>query len=206
MYIDRPELRAKAALRTEQLNALPDIRRRWAAAKAKRCAKLRRTRLGWCPEEYWPTYERMRKRQIPDPAIGKWQIDGKRIKPKRVGAAKARAAIERHLGGPLRPVSMTYYQLLRRECTLGGEVIRLAGEQARLLAILLMQNPHRYFDFGELIERMWPNPDEEPQSALKVIDQYIYRLRRCGIRIVRSRNLKRGYRIPPEARASSRRS
>lgn len=138
---------------------------------------------------------------MPDPATGRWSIDGQKVHGPKLGAAKAREMIERHLGGPLRPVSMTWPQYLRHECTRGGEVVRLAPAQAEFLSILLVNHPDRYLSNEELIERMWPDPDLEPDSSNRIVDQYIMRLRRKGIRVVRARGHSRGYRIPAEARA-----
>jgi hypothetical protein len=201
IYVDRPELREDRRRDAAALQSRPDLRANQDKARGRWRQGVRRSRLGWCPEEYWPTYERLRRRQMPDPATGRWSINGQKVHGPKLGAAKARAMIERHLGGPLRPVSMTWPQLLRAECKLGDDIVRLRPASATLLSILLVQNPEGYLTNEELIVRMWPDPDLEPDSASRIIDQYLMFLRQSGIRVVRAHGKGRGYRIPAEARA-----
>lgn len=181
----------------------PEIRAKTVKKRGEWRTKVRRARMGWCPEEYWEAYKRLRKRQIPNEKTGrqKIKVDGKwRWNGRHFGSAKAREMIERHFGGPLKPVSMTWPQLIKNECTIGDKVVRVAPAAAQLLVIMLLQHPYGYLTNTELIERMWPDPDLEPDTAVRIIDQYILRLRRVGVCIVRAKGFGRGYRIPPEAR------
>jgi hypothetical protein len=169
---------ADPALAIERLRSPSAIAKR-QKGKAARGRSRSRMALGWCPEEYWDSYRKLRKRR---------------------GAASARAIVERHLGGPLRSVSMTAPQMRRNECSIAGESTRLTPLATNLLSVLLLNHPDRYLGTNELIERVWPDPDFEPDSACDAIKQYVFRLRGSGIRIVRAKSSGRGYRIPREAR------
>jgi hypothetical protein len=193
LYQDRPELRKKNRESMLALHNNPD-----PAIKAKRIEKergrvhrIRKARMNWCPEEYWPEYLRLMRKRQKDPVTGHYGW---------VGATKARQLIEKKMGGPLQIISMTFPQSLRNECTLGGKVLKLGPVQARVIEILLLTTPGHVISNAEMIEYLWPNPDEQPDTATKVVDQTFHRLRRKGIRIVYNGYGKGSY-IPAHARA-----
>jgi DNA-binding winged helix-turn-helix (wHTH) protein len=185
----RPEIKARAREHARTVLHSAQVRERRAERQGQRSRNYRKAHLAWCPKEYWGAYYRLCRRQV---------YSREHPKCKRVGAALAREIIERHIGGPLRRVRMTAPQMLRDECTVGGELVRFAPSSFKVLLTLLVNRPNRYVTNAQLIERIWPNPDLEPSYARSVVRQYVLDLRRAGVRVVRWPG--RGYRIPAEAR------
>lgn len=105
-------------------------------------------------------------------------------------------------------VAMTWPQYRRRQCSLDGRVIRLRGQEAEILLMLLLSNPDGFLPRDQLIEAMWPDPDFEPESApISYFHVYMTRLRRLGV-VIENRYRNHGpqdyggWRIPREARGS----
>jgi DNA-binding response OmpR family regulator len=71
-------------------------------------------------------------------------------------------------------VSMTWPQYLRKECTV---TIELSRTETEILSVLLMAG-ERPLTCHEIIERVYPDPDTQPDTALKALHVYIHRLRR----------------------------
>jgi hypothetical protein len=142
---------------------------------------IRKAHLPWCPSEYWDYYRKLRIKH---------------------GAVNARKRVERLIGGPLKPVSVTIPQMLRNECTVGSEVVRMRPAEMRLLSSLLVQAPNKWCSTAELLGMVYPNPDDEPDYGLTTVQVLIYRLRRMGIRVLKAPNHNIGYRIPEDARGN----
>jgi DNA-binding response OmpR family regulator len=73
-------------------------------------------------------------------------------------------------------IRMTWPMYLRRQCAVGERLIHLSPREAELLCCLLMRSG--YVSLGDLIEFVWPNPDDEPdwpESSLLVL---LHRLRK----------------------------
>jgi DNA-binding response OmpR family regulator len=75
-------------------------------------------------------------------------------------------------------VTMTAQQLRRRECSYRGDaVMRLSGQEAKLLAVLIARRgqivPRR-----EIVEYLYPGPDGGPLSAEKRVSVLLAALRR----------------------------
>lgn len=70
---------------------------------------------------------------------------------------------------PAERVSMTWPEYQHNLCWFEGRLIRLQPRCADLLLILLM-NRGRTMSKGQLVEGMWPDPDEEPEWAENAIN------------------------------------
>jgi DNA-binding response OmpR family regulator len=101
---------------------------------------------------------------------------------------------------------MTLPQYKRCECSINGRRQRLSPQETELLALLLVADPDQWTSTGTLIEALWPDPDLEPEWALKCVHVVAGRLRTTfGVPIVsRVGRACGGYRIPREARAELR--
>lgn len=82
---------------------------------------------------------------------------------------------------PWAPCGMSWPQLARSRCWIGRREVRLPPRVTRVLAALLLDHPDRAIPYGELIERIWPDPNLEPASAQCLIDQSLVILRRAGV-------------------------
>lgn len=71
---------------------------------------------------------------------------------------------------------MTWPQYKRGLCLVNGVRVRLSERQALVLAIVMMR--HDGVTHGELIEAIWPDPDDEPGNPSAGVDRAIYLLRR----------------------------
>lgn len=74
-------------------------------------------------------------------------------------------------------ISMTMPQYRRRECRYRGETVKLTPTETEIVSTLLALRG-RCVPRQELIEILWPNPDDEPEWSYNQIAQYIRRLRR----------------------------
>jgi DNA-binding response OmpR family regulator len=97
-------------------------------------------------------------------------------------------------------VSMTWPEYLAGCCRINGRLTRLTFLQTEILLALLLQKPERLMGQSEMIERIWPDPDSEPEYARGVFTITVMALRRIGVTIEAQRT--RGYRIPRHARGS----
>lgn len=192
-YLEDPEHRAQfeaiSRLGQEVARAIPYEQRRESRRRA--ADKIRQAHLPWCPPEYWDFYVRLRRR---------YQAQNHRDPQKHRGSAgqRAKAFVERQFGGPLRQVSMTYPQLLRHECTVGGLKVKLAPLEVRFLMVLLMQSPAYYLTVDQLMDAVYGDEEDPPEE--KVVQVYILKLRQKGIPIVRAVRYSTGYRIPETCR------
>lgn len=81
-------------------------------------------------------------------------------------------------------LSMTMPQARRHEVVAGGLVVRLPAGAHRLLTILMLRRG-RCVTYEEMVDIMWPDPDEQPLTAMSIIDQYLSHLRaRLGFNVV----------------------
>lgn len=106
---------------------------------------------------------------------------------------------------------MTWPQYRHRECIVNGVKRRLEPREAEFVLLLLLGDPAKFLTNEHFIEALWPNPDDEPESAsANMVSVYMSRLRRRhGIVIEhRWRDCKKlvdtfgGHRIPAHARGS----
>lgn len=72
-------------------------------------------------------------------------------------------------------IKMTWPMYLRRECAVGERSIHLAPREAELLLLLLLRPG--YVSLGELVEWIWPNPDDEPEWPEDCLKAQLHRLR-----------------------------
>jgi hypothetical protein len=162
--------------------------------------KVRFSRLDWLPPEYWPHYARLRRTTKKTGRIyqsGKCQ--GMAVR-RHLTAAECRAVIEGHLGGPLKKVRMVWFPSRNdHDCELDGQRLKLTPLEVRVLEALLVCDARTFTRDPQLVERIWPDPDLEPDAARNILKVYVLKLRRKGIRILTMR--WKGYRIPVEARA-----
>jgi hypothetical protein len=79
-------------------------------------------------------------------------------------------------------------------------VIRFRPGEFRVLEALLLARPDRALQMNELIERVWPDPAVEPETASWVVKRYLSDLRRLGVPIETVRGF--GYRIPEANRGN----
>jgi DNA-binding response OmpR family regulator len=93
---------------------------------------------------------------------------------------------------------MTWPEYLAGVCRVDGRLRRLTYQEADVLCVLLLGNPHKSISSAEMIERMWENSDSEPATAKDLIRSVVGRLRRHGIPIEQRRDF--GYRIPEHGR------
>lgn len=96
-------------------------------------------------------------------------------------------------------VSMTLPQCHRRECSVDGRRLRLTPQETALLEALLLRGPDRPMPISEIFGVLWSNPNREPDSAVKIVQVYISRLRAIGVQIIGRHGF--GYTIPREGRA-----
>jgi hypothetical protein len=81
------------------------------------------------------------------------------------------------------PVSMTFPQSMRDQCSVGDKVIQLSPTEARVLELLLLRGAGRFTAYSELIDMLWPNPDFEPEDVRNYLKVYVCKLRSKGIAI-----------------------
>lgn len=74
-------------------------------------------------------------------------------------------------------ISMTMPQYRRRECTYRGQTVKLTPTETEIVSTLLVLRG-RHVPFNDLIEILWPNPDEEPDYAYNTINKFLTFLRR----------------------------
>lgn len=74
-------------------------------------------------------------------------------------------------------ISMTWPQYLRRQCTVDGRVVALGRTEVEIISALLIAHPSPV-KIPELIERVYPDPDLEPDYATSVLTVIIHRFRR----------------------------
>lgn len=74
-----------------------------------------------------------------------------------------------------------------------GGMTRVPLSAFELLVVLLINRGH-FLRSGELVERTWPDPDFEPETADKYISKLVWSLRQHGIPVESLHGW--GYRIP----------
>lgn len=95
-------------------------------------------------------------------------------------------------------ISMTYPQLRRREVSVDDELIHLTPMETDVVMVMLLRPPGYLVSKAELTEVLWPDPEAQPITAIRVIYMMIMRLRRKGVPIESRMNW--GYAIPAAAR------
>jgi DNA-binding SARP family transcriptional activator len=96
-------------------------------------------------------------------------------------------------------ISMTLPQASRRECLIDGRIIKLKPQQHQFLVLLLMRHPEHWVSYTDIIEYLWPDPDDQPLSARWALQKYASEFRhKYGIAVDMRRS--DGYRIPAHTR------
>jgi DNA-binding SARP family transcriptional activator len=78
---------------------------------------------------------------------------------------------------PIARISLTWHSYNRREIVVDSVPHRLTPKLIEL-AFILMARRGRSIPMPEIIEFLWPDPNEEPDFAEDVIRTYVSRLRR----------------------------
>lgn len=99
-------------------------------------------------------------------------------------------------------VTMSLPQALRGECRVDGRLVYLTPQLADVLAALLAAGP-RGLTWDEMIEAVWPDPDEQALDAEGVLTVRVHQLRRAGVPVENHPIWGRGYMVPAEARDPS---
>jgi hypothetical protein len=73
-------------------------------------------------------------------------------------------------------ISMTWPQYLRRECMIDGELAKLSKHQMTIFSTLLLRRGNPVF-LDELIEILWPDPDNSVEWERNTVCVMISRLR-----------------------------
>lgn len=106
-------------------------------------------------------------------------------------------------------ITMTWPQYLRGECQVSGFVVKLSPTEAEVLLQMLLRYPRDTL-VSEIIEAIWPNPDEEPAwpatEVYRVVSRIrfkigAYRIQQCGFRgyaLLQEPPLVRRRRKPPK--------
>lgn len=79
---------------------------------------------------------------------------------------------------------MSLPQSRRHQCTIDGHGVRLQPKTAQLLVLLLTAHPDRGLSMVELVEGLWPDADDQPDTATKQIGTYLWQLRQAGVPVV----------------------
>lgn len=97
---------------------------------------------------------------------------------------------------PGETISMTWPEYLHCQCWYHGRLIKLRRLHADLLLVLLL-NRGRTLSRNELIERLWPDPNLEPEFAEEALRVQMMWLRRVVPGLIQSIG-----RLAPEGRAA----
>jgi DNA-binding winged helix-turn-helix (wHTH) protein len=89
-------------------------------------------------------------------------------------------------------IRMTLPMASRREAEIDGQLEHFSPTAHRLLELLLIRGP-RWTLHGDMIEIMYPDPDNEPETAYKSLAQSLTILRQAGVKISNFPGV--GYRI-----------
>lgn len=90
---------------------------------------------------------------------------------------------------------MTWPQYLRNECSVENFVIHLSPQETELLSTLLMRYPNPVPAI-DLLEVVYPNPDDEPEHPENVIAQrMIFLGRKLGTFRIQNEGAGRGYKL-----------
>ena len=73
-------------------------------------------------------------------------------------------------------ISMTMPQYRRRECTFNGQTVKLTPTETEIVSTLLVLRG-RCVRKSELVEILFPNPDDEPDWFNNWISVYLCRLK-----------------------------
>jgi hypothetical protein len=73
-------------------------------------------------------------------------------------------------------IRMTWPEYLRCECLYYGQRVRLSPLQASVLAVLLM-NRGEQIPVREMVECVWPHPDDQPDWAYDLARKMVFQLR-----------------------------
>ena len=107
----------------------------------------------------------------------------------------------RYRGSSRWKVSMTGWQARRHEATVEGRAIRFRPSEHAVLVALLVAPPLPPLRPRQLVERIWPNPDDEPDNPEALIKTHVVNLRRLGVPIETYRHW--GYAIPAANREAA---
>jgi DNA-binding response OmpR family regulator len=76
-------------------------------------------------------------------------------------------------------VSMTWMQYRHLGiCSVHGTLVALTRQESEIVSILLMAKPNSLITHSEMIERVWPDPDTQPDTAKLVLKVYYNFLRK----------------------------
>lgn len=92
-------------------------------------------------------------------------------------------------------IEFRWYDYVNQRVNYLGEWIHLEPQEANLL-LILMVNRGRSLKAQEMIEMLWPDPDEEPDDSYSTLKQYIYRVRQKIPNVIISAGWGMGWYIP----------
>lgn len=88
---------------------------------------------------------------------------------------------------------------LEERAIINGVRVDFTPAPYRVLMALLLSPPWKGLTYAEIVERVYPNPDREPESAYNCVAQAIKELRLQGVPI-HSFGYSFGWHIPEENR------
>lgn len=74
------------------------------------------------------------------------------------------------------PISMTWPMYRHRECRYRGRLVQLTRSETEVLSVLLLHRGRPLFA-GQLLEAIYPDPDDEPDTAKKCLHVFLSDLR-----------------------------
>jgi DNA-binding response OmpR family regulator len=89
-------------------------------------------------------------------------------------------------------VRITLPMARRHQAEINGRVIRLPTQTYQLLELIVLRGD-LFSSYDELVEMLWPDPDLQPLTARDIVQTYICRLRKLGVRFSVFHGL--GYRL-----------
>jgi hypothetical protein len=111
----------------------------------------------------------------------RWRAaNGKPPKHQPIQMSRTAKVLPDHYG---LPVSMTFPQSMRNQCRVGENVVQLTPAEARVFELLLLRGIGRHTAYSDLVELMWPDPNDEPEDATGYLKVYVCKLRGRGIAI-----------------------
>lgn len=73
-------------------------------------------------------------------------------------------------------VSMTWTQYRYQVCRVDGKYVELGPVAHELVTRLLLAPPGHYVPSDEIVNWLWPNPDDEPETAYNILRTMCWRL------------------------------
>ncbi|HET7255611.1 MAG TPA: winged helix-turn-helix domain-containing protein [Xanthobacteraceae bacterium] len=104
------------------------------------------------------------------------------------------AAFPRMAGAAEDFIEMRWADYMRRECVYLGRRVQMTPRHCDILSILLL-NRGQMLTTNEIIERLWPDPDLEPEWPKDTVRTHIYQLRNRAPGIIETIG-SQGYMVP----------